>query len=61
MIGHSQFERVPLSPERQKTIVERQINDIALALADARSEDSRSFTVKQMEKQRKRWKQSCKS
>ena len=53
VIGHSQFERVPLSPERQKAIVERQIDDITLALADARSEDSRSFTVKQMEKTEK--------
>ena len=53
VIGHSQFERVPLSPERQKAIIERQIDDIALALADARSEDSRSFTVKQMEKTKK--------
>ena len=53
VIGHSQFERVPLSPERQKVIVERQIDDITLALADARSEDSRSFTVKQMEKTKK--------
>lgn len=48
VIGHSQFERVPLSPERQKAIVERQIDDITLALADARREDSRSFTVKQI-------------
>ena len=53
VIGHSQFERVPLSPERQKAIVERQIDDITLVLADARSEDSRSFTVKQMEKTKK--------
>ena len=53
VIGHSQFERVPLSPERQKAIVERQIDDITLALANARSEDSRSFTVKQMEKTKK--------
>lgn len=53
VIGHSQFERVPLSPERQKAIVGRQIDDITLALADARSEDSRSFTVKQMEKTKK--------
>ena len=53
VIGHSQFERVPLSPERQKAIIERQIDDITLALADARSEDSRSFTVKQMEKTKK--------
>ena len=53
VIGHSQFERVPLSPERQKAIVERQIDDITLALADARSDDSRSFTVKQMEKTKK--------
>ena len=53
VIGHSQFERVPLSPERQKAIIERQIDDITLALADARSENSRSFTVKQMEKTKK--------
>ena len=53
VIGHSQFECVPLSPERQKAIIERQIDDITLALADARSEDSRSFTVKQMEKTKK--------
>ena len=53
VIGHSQFERVPLSPERRKAIIERQIDDITLALADARSEDSRSFTVKQMEKTKK--------
>ena len=53
VIGHSQFERVPLSPERQKAIIERQIDDITLALDDARSEDSRSFTVKQMEKTKK--------
>ena len=53
VIGHSQFERIPLSPERQKAIIERQIDDITLALADARSEDSRSFTVKQMEKTKK--------
>ena len=53
VIGHSQFERVPLSPERQKAIIERQIDDITLSLADARSEDSRSFTVKQMEKTKK--------
>ena len=44
---------MPLSPERQKAIVERQIDDITLALADARREDSRSFTVKQMEKTKK--------
>ena len=53
VIGHSQFERVPLSPERRKAIIERQIDDITLALADARSEESRSFTVKQMEKTKK--------
>ena len=61
VIGHSQFERVPLSPERQKAIVERQIDDITLALADARSEDSRSLRSSRWKKQRKHWKQSCKS
>lgn len=54
IIGHSQFERIPLSPERQKSMIERQIQDITFAIAEAKAEDDgKSFTVKQMEKTKK--------
>ena len=39
IIGHSQFERIPLSPERQKSMIERQIQDITFAIAEAKAED----------------------
>ena len=49
IIGHSQFERIPLSPERQKSMIERQIQDITFAIAEAKAEDDgKSFTVKQL-------------
>ncbi|MCC8046757.1 MAG: hypothetical protein LIP12_14950, partial [Clostridiales bacterium] len=52
IIGHSQFERIPLSVERQAASIERQIDDIMLALSDADASGlgKRSFTVKQLEK-----------
>jgi len=52
IIGHSQFERIPLSVERQAASIERQIDDIMLALSDADASGMRkgSFTVKQLEK-----------
>ena len=54
IIGHSQFERIPLSPERQKSMIERQIQDVTFAIAEAKAEDDgKSFTVKQMEKTKK--------
>ena len=54
IIGHSQFERIPLSPERQKSMIERQIQDITFAIVEAKAEDDgKSFTVKQMEKTKK--------
>ena len=54
IIGHSQFERIQLSPERQKSMIERQIQDITFAIAEAKAEDDgKSFTVKQMEKTKK--------
>ena len=54
IIGHSQFERIPLSPERQKSMIERQIQDITFAIEEAKAEDDgKSFTVKQMEKTKK--------
>ena len=53
IIGHSQFERIPLSRERQVTMVERQIDDISFAIAEASGEEGTRYTIKQMEKTRK--------
>ena len=49
-----QDDYIPLSPERQKSMIERQIQDITFAIAEAKAEDDgKSFTVKQMEKTKK--------
>ena len=53
IIGHSQFERIPLSLERQMVTIQRQIDDITSAIEDAKSSAGASFTVKQMEKTKK--------
>ena len=53
IIGHSQFERIPLSRERQIQTINRQIEDITFAIEDAANEDGTHFTVKQMEKTKK--------
>lgn len=53
IIGHSQFERIPLSQERQMVTIQRQIDDITSAIEDAKSSAGASFTVKQMEKTKK--------
>jgi len=53
IIGHSQFEKIPLSQERQVAIIERQIDEIELAIAQAKAENGERYTIKQMEKSRK--------
>ena len=53
IIGHSQFERIPLSKERQMAMIEQQIEEIMLAIKEAQSDDSPRYTIKQMEKTRK--------
>ena len=53
IIGHSQFERIPLSKERQIKSISRQIEDITNAIEDAGREDGSHFTVKQLEKTKK--------
>ncbi|MDC7291801.1 N-6 DNA methylase [Blautia schinkii] len=53
IIGHSQFERIPLSRERQAAAIERQIDEITMAIGEAAEEDGTRYTVKQMEKTRK--------
>ena len=54
IIGHSQFERIPLSDERQKAMLEQQIDEITQGIQEARySRSGEGYTVKQLEKTRK--------
>ncbi len=53
IIGHSQFEKVPLSIERQVAAIERQIDDIILAISDAKAAEGERYTIKEMEKTKK--------
>ena len=53
IIGHSQFERIPLSRERQIAAIERQMNDITTAIAELAEEEGTRYTIKQMEKTKK--------
>lgn len=53
IIGHSQFEKIPLSQERQAATIERQIDEIELAIDQAKRDNGERYTIKQMEKSRK--------
>ena len=53
IIGHSQFEKIPLSEERQAATIERQIDEIELAIEQAKKDNGERYTIKQMEKSRK--------
>ena len=53
IIGHSQFERIPMSIERQIALLEEQISDITKGIASEKSNRGENYTIKQMEKTRK--------
>lgn len=53
IIGHSQFEKIPMSIERQRAILEQQMEDVMMGIREAKSEKAENFTIKQMEKTRK--------
>ena len=53
IIGHSQFEKIPMSMERQKAILEQQIDEVMVGIAQAKRDRAENFTVKQMERTRK--------
>ena len=50
IIGHSQFEKIPMSVERQRAILERQIDEIMMGISEAKREKTENFTIKQMMK-----------
>ena len=53
IIGHSQFEKIPISSERQERLLQEQIDDIEDAIAELKYSKGETFTIKQMEKTRK--------
>ena len=53
IIGHSQFEKIPMSVERQRAILEQQIDEIMVGISEAKREKAENFTIKQMEKTKK--------
>ena len=53
IIGHSQFEKIPMSAERQCAILEQQIDEIMMGIREAKREKAENFTIKQMEKTKK--------
>ena len=57
IIGHSQFEKIPLSAERQERLIQEQMDEIEEAIEEAKAQVGEHFTVKQVEKLRKSLKQ----
>ncbi|WRR95121.1 helicase-related protein [Sinanaerobacter sp. ZZT-01] len=53
IIGHSQFEKIPLSAERQKALIQQEIDEIVQAIKETKDADGERYTIKQMEKSKK--------
>lgn len=53
IIGHSQFEKIPMSRERQEAILKRQINGILDSIREAKRNHAENYSIKQMERTRK--------
>ena len=53
IIGHSQFEKIPMSTERQERILQQQVSEIIEGIAEAKKNHAERFTVKQMERTKK--------
>ena len=53
IIGHSQFEKIPMSAERQQVILQQQIDEILFGIEQAKAQKAERYTVKQMERTRK--------
>ena len=53
IIGHSQFEKIPVSIQRQRAILEQQMDEVIQGIREAKADRAENFTIKQMEKTRK--------
>jgi len=59
--SHSQFEKIPISPERKERILNQQIEEISYAIDEMKSNNGERWTIKQMEAQKKRLKEQISS
>ena len=53
IMSHSQFERIPISPDREKMILQRQLDEILMGIDELKARTGEHWTVKQMERERK--------
>lgn len=53
IIGHSQFERIPISTERQERLIQEQIDEITAGISEVKASNGERFTVKQLERTKK--------
>ena len=60
IMGHSQFEKIPMSKERQEKVLNKQIKDLLLGIDDLRNNDGEYYTVKQLEKSKKKLEEKLK-
>ena len=60
IMSHSQFEKIPISKERQQELMNRQIDELNMAIADIKAENGENWSVKQMEAQKKRLEEQMK-
>lgn len=60
IMSHSQFEKIPVSKERQQELLDRQINEITYAIEEIKDSNGERWTVKQMEAARKRLEEQLK-
>ena len=60
IMSHSQFEKIPISPERKEAMIRKQIEEIAHAIDEMKSQNSERWTIKQMESQKKRLEEQIK-
>lgn len=60
IMSHSQFEKIPISKERQEELMNRQISELSLAIAEIKAENGENWSVKQMEAQKKKLEEQLK-
>jgi len=60
IMSHSQFEKIPISPERKKRMLDEQIDEIVLAISELKEKNGESWSIKQMEGQKKRLEEQIK-
>jgi len=61
IMSHSQFEKIPISPERKRRLVEAQINDIVESIEEIKQDNGEKWNIKQMESQKKKLEEQIQS